>query len=415
MQGSAAEKGLTGIPAYFTPITSTPTSTQLGQHSTPNTHITHPTTSPITTCTKKKKRRTKRSRNKYKTYKLPTQLQTTLHQRISFLDRDDEYGDRSKRKAKHCSRFCQANIGGFNIHHTDSQIAPADKTTRTFNGYVNLKSDIGGMVETNLDWRNQPPEGSFYQRKQTCSLKPIKAVLAHNTTAPPQLLASGQPKKLLHGGCVLMSLKPFINSRIVATDKDPEQLGRWSSFLVEGKSHQYIRYVTAYLPCPNATGNDTVYSQHQRHFRAQKTDREPVEAMIQDLHQAISSWIAEGEKVVIGMDANQDVRSGDMAIMLRTLGFEEQITSRHGPLEPPPNTHQMNTQGKPIDGIWTNFAHGELRCGYTAFGEGIDSDHRSCWIDIPDSIAYGYRPPDIHRVYPPGLTVADPRVRKLLP
>ena len=83
------------------------------------------------------------------------------------------------------------------------------------------------------------------------------------------------------------------------------------------------------------------------------------------------------------MDANGDIRTGTVATMLRALGFEEQVTFRHGFNHPPPATHIANTQGIPIDGVWTNFAHGEMRCGHLGFEEGLPGDHRTVWIDPP--------------------------------
>ena len=113
---------------------------------------------------------------------------------------------------------------------------------------------------------------------------------------------------------------------------------------------------------------------------------------------------------MVHMDANEDIRRGDVATMFRSLGFEEQITYTHGKTEPPPATYDANTKSVPIDGIWTNFAHGQMRCGYLGFGEGLPGDHRTCWIDIPHEELYGYCPPDLHRVYPPGVTTKDPRI-----
>ena len=110
-----------------------------------------------------------------------------------------------------------------------------------------MKTDVGGLLEPNIEWRNQPPEGSFYIRKKTCPKQPIKAVVASNTTEPPQLMDNGEPKKLLHGGCILMPMNPLITYRIVSVSKDPEQLGRWCSFEVEGKKGRIIRYVTGYI------------------------------------------------------------------------------------------------------------------------------------------------------------------------
>ena len=151
-----------------------------------------------------------------------------------------------------------------------------------------------------------------------------------------------------------MALTKLVVSKIIAADMDPEGLGRWVSILLKGKQDHTLRAAAGYVPCKNKTGLYTVYSQQQKHFRVQKTDREPIQAMMEDFEQAVSSWVEAGERIVIMMDANSDVRDGELATMLKPLGFKEQITFRHGPNEPPPGTHETNTSGRPIDGIWTN-------------------------------------------------------------
>ena len=85
-------------------------------------------------------------------------------------------------------------------------------------------------------------------------------------------------------------------------------------------------------------------------------DREPIQAWMENFAKEVKVWCEAGEKIIIHMDANSDVRTGPVATTLRPLGFEEQVTFRHEPLHPPPATHMANTRGIPIDGVWTNFS-----------------------------------------------------------
>ena len=174
-----------GHPAHSTSPPITTTLPQESINSTPNNHTTHPT--PTSKCTNKRKKKnhgrtnSKNNRRKkpYKPYVPNPTIQMTLHHRPSFLEKLDAYGDSSKQKAKDVGRFVTSNPGGLNVHHTETkELAPADKTSQTFIGYANMKADIGGLLEPNIEWRNQPPEGSFYNRKKTCPKQPIKAVVA---------------------------------------------------------------------------------------------------------------------------------------------------------------------------------------------------------------------------------------------
>ena len=188
---------------------------------------------------------------------------------------------------------------------------------------------------------------------------------------------------------------PALVPRIISTEKDPSGLARWISFLVEGKGTHKARIVTGYFPC-KPSGSDqglhTVYNQHKAHWQrlnhphtgaTHKPDREPHRAWLEDFKQELSSWVRAGEHIIIQLDANSDVRSGIVAKALQSMGFKEQITHRHGINSPPPSTYWRNHRGIPIDGIWTNFGHGIMRCGYLAHDEGLPGDHRTAWIDIP--------------------------------
>jgi len=59
------------------------------------------------------------------------------------------------------------------------------------------------------------------------------------------------------------------------------------------------------------------------------------------------------------------------------MGLVEAITGQHG-LEGP-NMHNCSTN--PIDGIFVLLPN--VTSGYFAFGEGIPSNHRALWINIP--------------------------------
>ena len=172
--------------------------------------------------------------------------------------------------------------------------------------------------------------------------------------------------------------------------------------------------MTGYFPCKpsgDKPGLQTVYNQHRAHLQQIKDDREPHQAWLEDFQKELSTWIKAGENLVVKLDANSDVRTGKVAQLLQSLGLKEQITTRHQANHPPPATHLSNSKAIPIDGIWTNFGHGTMRCGFLGFEAGLPGDHRTAWIDIPLRTLLGHNPPDMHRVYPPDLAVGDPRAR----
>ena len=356
---------------------------------------------------------------------------------VSHKDRSGHYGDHPSWKHKGCFRDVFANINGLPsfLHN--------EKDPALWIAIQDLQADTVGLTELNLDWRLVSDEAHFYNRVRQHAKQPCKHAVAHNTRGP-------RLNKTQWGGCASMALSSVL-PRVLTNTKDPSGLGRWVSQLVEGKGSHRARFVTGYVPCRSTSGKDTVYAQHRAFFQAQgqlssrskkkkkrqqeapqsttpstsstltdaqlkrasKWDnRDPIKGWIEDFERDLKVWVKDNEKVIIRLDANSDVRTGAVAQMLRQHGFEEQITYRHGSFAPPPGTHMANTKGIPIDGIWTNFGHGTMRCGFTGFGKGLPGDHRTCWIDLPIREVLGYNPPDLHRVFPPDLTAKDPRVGK---
>ena len=323
------------------------------------------------------------------------------------MDDHEAYGDNAKVKYKHTQRAFLFNV--HNLPVTAKTQGHFDGKTKSLASFADkYKADMLGMVEAGLDPRILPAEQSLYERTRVFHQE-VNVEYSHNTTDSPK-----DPRQ--YGGCLMIGLSKM-KPRAIEAGNDPENLGRWASMLVEGKTTHAIRYVTAYMPHRShdmtvRKGSGKVYIQQIEHFRRQGTDREPQQALLEDLQEQLIKWDEAGEKVVCYMDANQDVRQGPVADMFASAGYREQITLRHGKTRPPPATQEDNKQGIPIDGIWTNFGHGELRCGFLAFGEGVDTDHRIGFIDIPDHVAWGYNPPHLHRRYPPDVTTQDPRIRR---
>jgi len=80
------------------------------------------------------------------------------------------------------------------------------------------------------------------------------------------------------------------------------------------------------------------------------------------------------------VDVNEDVWEDPVLAMATQTGLTDMVTTQHG--DQAPNMH--NQGSTPIDGIFVPTAFiPEIHSGYLAFGEGIPSDHRAVWIDIP--------------------------------
>ena len=170
--------------------------------------------------------------------------------------------------------------------------------------------------------------------------------------------------------------------------------------------------ISGYRPNPDATDRTgTVYSQHERHLRAIKAFREPRRAYIKDLETELDRWIEEGNLIVIGIDANDNIRTGDVNAMICNKGLVEVHSTQH-PTLPTESTCNKNTQEIPVDGIWASPTLDCLAAGYHGYGEIIigKTDHRMIWADFSYESALGFKPPEPKYSAPQRLTLTDPRV-----
>lgn len=111
---------------------------------------------------------------------------------------------------------------------------------------------------------------------------------------------------------------------------------------------------------------------------------EPREAFTKDLVQEIDLWRQEGCEIVLGVDANENLKLMNLSSFRQQLslaGMREAVLTRHG--NTAPATHRRNQQNEPIDGLFHSDGITIMACGYYEFDHAsIDSDHRGLWMDI---------------------------------
>ena len=89
-----------------------------------------------------------------------------------------------------------------------------------------------------------------------------------------------------------------------------------------------MRIVTVYRPC-DSTGPESVNQQHQRYLTKHKRVEEPRAALYKDLFEEITNWKLQGNHIILGIDANEDIRTGATADFFRAAGLKEAILERH--------------------------------------------------------------------------------------
>ena len=141
-------------------------------------------------------------------------------------------------------------------------------------------------------------------------------------------------------------------------------------------------------------GPETVNQQHQRYLTTKKRNNEPREALYKDLFEEILLWKEEGNQLIIGMDANEDVRTGATAEFFLAAGMQEAILDWHKESSPPA-TYNRNNSRQPIDGLWVTPGLTAIAAGYKAFGKACPSDHQALWADFTYEEAFGHSTPPL--------------------
>ena len=167
--------------------------------------------------------------------------------------------------------------------------------------------------------------------------------------------------------------------------KDREGLGRWTWIRLRGKDNIHTRFISAYRPCKNR-GTSTVWTQHRNYFRELgHTDPDPLQFFDNQLCHSIEQWMEMGDNIVLGIDMNEDARTGSLALQLKALNLRDAILQRHGS-DSAPATFEANQSRTPIDAIWVSAQVTTYRSGYMPFGAdspAAPSDgHRMLWIEV---------------------------------
>ena len=184
---------------------------------------------------------------------------------------------------------------------------------------------------------------------------------------------------------------------------------------IGGKDGIATVFVSAYRLCHSPDGIHTVWRQQARYFKEHEDIRNPDvhPLFIRDLCKYLWDLRDNGNNVVLGMDANYDVREGEVTRALWEIGMFEAVVSNHKE-KSVPATCAKNTQRKPIDSIRTSLGLTVLRCGFLPFHDtyGFQSDHRLVWANICNENLLGHRPKHIYRAPRAKASSNDSEVRE---
>ena len=168
----------------------------------------------------------------------------------------------------------------------------------------------------------------------------------------------------------------------VGNGVDSSGLGRWTWIRLEGKLNTFSSYIAVYWPCRNKKDLPSTWNQHVRYFSDKGTQSlNPRDIFNDDLIALLWIMLQNGDNVVLGIDMNEDLRTGKLAKRLKELGLIDLILSTHS-ISLPPATFNRNTTRTPVDAIWGNAPLKVISTGYGPFNGGYTCNVRRTSVSL---------------------------------
>lgn len=146
----------------------------------------------------------------------------------------------------------------------------------------------------------------------------------------------------------------------------------------------------------------SVWNQQRYLLDQENVPTDPINLFDQDLRKFAKDCLEAGEKIVLGIDANTDTRTGNFPEMLRSIGLLNIFQHKFG--NDIPATYARGSL--PIDGIFVSPALLDSHAGFLP----ILCDHRILWIDVPVQVALGRSMAKLPIMKPQRLILQDPRI-----
>ena len=303
------------------------------------------------------------------------------------------FGDSRSSKGKEVIRCASHNIhnmpvSGFGARSKEIALMAEGRDT----------ADIRLWQEIGLFWPKVLENDSWRKRMSG---------RAHGTFAhfgfnscEPNISAIQQPG----GTAVIANSK--LSARMKNKGVDPRGLGRWTWIRCGEENKLHTTFFSVYRPCvPSTSAGSTTYDQHLRHLGA----KEPREALLEDLTAEIKVFQEKGDNIIVGMDANENIKSRRIKKFMADSNLKNAVLELHG--DQCPSTTETNDSNTPVDTLMCSISLNPVRAGFDPDG-GCTSDHSWIWADFDPKELFGN---EFEQFYQPvcKLNADDPRLVKL--
>lgn len=291
-----------------------------------------------------------------------------------------------------------------NLNGLHARLSNNDKLDKAKQVIDELEADIVCYNEHRLNLAHKDNKSGISQLFSGGETE-VRAVAAHNKH---EARIAGRVQE---GGTAMLLFGPLIQQYdFEASGKDGSGLGRWVMMVFRGENGLTTRILVAYNPCFNRNSNSRCsYQQHRRYFIEKEKDTTcPRKRFKQDLVTLLKTWRAEGDRLFVCMDANENIYKKEIGTLLTDptgLNMTEVVGAYTGK-----KIGATFFRGSsPIDGAWATNDLSIVGACVMPVGFGV-GDHRVFVIDVRMSSMIGAAPPKIIRPVARRLNNKLPRV-----
>ena len=284
----------------------------------------------------------------------------------------------------------------------DLQFAPRD----VMNSFSFKKAAVVSLQEPNCDF------------KQRRCVQALEKHIRNKTTFRHWAYSSStsnpsERSTYLPGGTATI-IRNHWATRFNESGGDTE-LGRWSYVALNMDDNKTLLYViTAYRVCTQSIDplSNTASMQQRRILLSQGIATEPRTQCLLDLTAFITSIHAAGHKVILSMDANENL--DDEEGKLRQFVSACDLVCAHEARShyDTPKTYIRGTKQIDYCFLTKDIKHSIRGSGFLPFNLGHDSDHRVLWVDIHGPTLFGQKTAPVNPPPKRNLNSSNPRTLK---
>lgn len=262
------------------------------------------------------------------------------------LQENKKFGNDSTIKEKNVIRCASHNI--HNMPETRMGVRSKEITTMAKG---KDSADIRLWQEIGLYWPKVDPRDRWGKRISGRS-HGTTSIFAFNSREH-DISSIRQP-----GGTAVIA-NAQLSSRFSEKGTDPRNLGRWAWIRCGDEGKLHTTFFSVYRPCiPSMSAGSTTYDQHLRHLQ----DNDPREKLLLDLQEEVQKFQNKGDNIIIGMDANENIKGRRIKTFMNTLNLKNAVFDLHG--DKCPGTTEVNDSNTPVDILMCSVSLTPLRAGF---------------------------------------------------